>query len=87
MKKIKSLVNIEKDIIALEGYGDYKSAKLLHDKFLRIAQDYSQMINSYENYLKLIDDAIRSSDTTLLRQYYSQLSSETILNDFQKSQL
>lgn len=87
MKKIKSLLDIEKDINALEEFGDYKSAKILHNKFIRIAQDYTQMINSYDNYLKLIDNAIKSSDTTLLRQYYSQLSSETNLEDLQKSQL
>ena len=41
MKKIKSLLDIEKDINALEEYGDYKSAKVLHNKFIRVAQENS----------------------------------------------
>ncbi len=87
MIKLSELLSIEKDINILEKHGYHKSAEILHHKFIRVAQDYTQMINSYDNYLKLIDNAIRSSDTTLLRQYYSQLSSETNLNDLQKSQL
>ena len=87
MKKIKSLLDIEKDINALEEYGDYKSAKVLHNKFIRVAQDYTQMMASYENYLKLIDDAIRSTNTTLLSQYHDQIDNESNLNDAQKTQL
>lgn len=87
MKKIKSLLDIEKDIKALEEFGDYKSAKILHNKFIKVAQDYTQMMATYENYLKLIDNAIRSTNTTLLSQYHDQLDSDLILNDALKKQL
>jgi hypothetical protein len=87
MKKIKSLLDIEKDINALEEFGDYKSAKILHNKFIRVAQDDTQMMASYENYLKLIDTAIRSTNTTLLSQYHDQIDNESNLNDAQKTQL
>ena len=56
MIKLSELLSIEKDINILEKHGYYKSAEVLHDKFIRVAQDYTQMMASYENYLKLIDE-------------------------------
>ncbi len=38
MNKIKILLDIEKDINILEEFGDYRSAKVLHDKFVKIRQ-------------------------------------------------
>lgn len=87
MIKINELLSIEKDINALEKYGDYKSAKILHNKFIRVAQDYTQMMASYENYLKLIDDAIRRTNTTLLSEYHNRIDGDANLNDLQKTQL
>jgi len=44
MNKIKILLDIEKDIKVLEEFGEYKSAKILHGKFVRLAQTSNMKI-------------------------------------------
>jgi hypothetical protein len=43
MIKLSELLSIEKDINILEKHGYYKSAEVLHDKFIRVAQESSQV--------------------------------------------
>jgi hypothetical protein len=88
MIKLSELLSIEKDINILEKHGYYKSAKILHDKFTRIAQqNNSQTSNIYTYYLNLIDTAIRSTNSTLLGQYHNRIDDDTSLNDAQKQEL
>jgi hypothetical protein len=38
MNKFQKLAELNKDIELLEAYGKIKSASILHDKFIRVAQ-------------------------------------------------
>ena len=54
MNKIKKLIELNKDIELLESFGKLKSASILHDKFIRVAQQFdpakiTTMLDQYKN--------------------------------------
>lgn len=64
MNKIKILLDIEKDIKVLEEFGEYKSAKILHGKFVRLAQTSNMQIsvvdpNANKEQIKQFDDLLK----------------------------
>jgi len=73
MSKINKLLDIEKDILILENFGDYKSAKILHDKFIRTAQEAAT------------SKATQSSPNQAPTPSSVGTSSSQQLNDFEKA--
>ena len=69
MNKINKLLDIEKDILILENFGDYKSAFILHKKFIRIAQEAAVTTSSPNQAPAVSSDGISSQQ----------------LNDFEKA--
>jgi len=56
MNKFKKLLSLEKDINILEQFGNYKSAKVLHKKFMRVAQQSIEFLSEDEA-IKSVDDS------------------------------
>ena len=87
MNKIKILLDIEKDIKVLEEFGEYKSAKILHGKFVRLAQ-MPNMQNSvvdtnatpeqnkaFNDYVDVIKERKSQNRLPEIRDYADSLSS------------
>jgi hypothetical protein len=76
MNKFEKLLSLEKDINILEQFGNYKSAKVLHKKFMRVAQQSIESLSEDEA-IKSVDD---SSSVSTEKSSGDQPSSGTLQN-------
>lgn len=99
MNKIKILLDIEKDINVLEEFGDYRSAKVLHSKFVRIAQDQNffyqpidpnannEQNNTAQIILESINDAAEQNRLQRIKSISESLSVNNQITEKQKNTL
>jgi hypothetical protein len=99
MNKIKILLDIEKHINILEEFGDYRSAKVLHGKFVRIAQTQTfqnqpidpkanaQQNDTAQIILDSINDANEQNRLQRIKSISESLSFNNQITELQKTTL